>query len=678
MSAAVVTTRDPSPTSSVEETACLPLSTSNKQQQSPQQQQHSESPVDEHKAFPKLKNELDETRHHDRYSPHNTNSAATADTTETVLVKPQPKRLILCNNSSPLPAEAKRILTQVAQTGQYTHLPWSVGSSSHNLPRKRPRTETQQHQKQDDYDTNDTEPSQYTSLQQVLRVSVQAVLEFYYYTKGGYKLAPVERLRHRTSASSVAPLSTDPPEPTSTTTPETTSITATLEEQIFRQRLQRLLSALEQPSVSDGHPPFTVQRIAEVLVAPERYYTQTHKLCNCLEKLFLVTASADAFGGMDGGDTAQTRKEAQERAALEDEKSRFHSHYLRRQHHQQLQQQSPSPPSSPLSPTTTKTAMQRYSPEVTSPEHAASGSPDRTTTILYHSPSSPSPTSPPPPESSAEDAARELLEAAARASLRTKFDHVGLVDQGNHKRDVAARMMMSESSRGLTNSPPPPSVSSMAVAAHLTGHGSSLLRTQQHHHHEPSTELGRALACTSPTNGATPTSPSSLIFPEGMHTNHLSMLRGTSVSGLTPLELAAFSATDLNNSNSNNKDADLESRSSASSDIDSESDDISLDDSASDRSDGSSDPEPSTTRAMVWRQQQQQRLSQSQRLQLWSSLQVQQQLASNNNASVMNSSNANNVPNSNTNEGGESEGPPQESRTDDSGGSDSSMSDMTD
>jgi hypothetical protein len=510
-------------------------------------------------------------------------------------------------------------------------------------------------------------------------VSVQTVLEFYYYTKGGYKLAPAERLRYRTSASSVAPLSTDPPEPTSTTTPATTSITATLEEQIFQQRLQRLLSALEQPSATDGQPPFTVQRIAEVLVAPERYYTQTHKLCNCLEKLFLVTASASAFGGMDGGDTAQTRKEAQERSALEDEKSRFHSHYLHRQHHH-LQQQSSSPPSSPLSPTTATTSLQRYSPEVASPEHATSNSPDRTTTILYHSPSSPSSTSPPPPESSAEDAARELLEAAARASLRTKFDHVGLVDQGNHKRDVAARMMIAESSRGLTKSPPPPSVSSMAVAAHLTGHGSSLLRTQQHHHHEPTTDLGRALACSSPTNGATPTSPSSLIFPESMHTNPLSMLRGTTLSGLTPLELAAFSATDLNNSNSNNKDTDLESRSSASSDIDSESDDISLDDSASDRSDGSSDPEPLTTRAMVWRQQQQQRLSQSQRLQLWSSLQVQQQLASNTNssASAMNSSSTNNLPNSNANEGGDGEVPPHESRTDDSGGSDSSMSDMTD
>jgi hypothetical protein len=60
------------------------------------------------------------------------------------------------------------------------------------------------------------------------------------------------------------------------------------------------------------------------------------------------------------------------------------------------------------------------------------------------------------------------------------------------------------------------------------------------------------------------------------------------------------------------KEADLESRSSASSDVDSESDDISLDDSASDRSDGSDsghNEHLSAARAMALsRMQQQQRL----------------------------------------------------------------------
>jgi hypothetical protein len=40
-----------------------------------------------------------------------------------------------------------------------------------------------------------------------------------------------------------------------------------------------------------------------------QYYTQTHKLCNCLEKLLLVTSSIDAFGGSTGGETYQTRRE---------------------------------------------------------------------------------------------------------------------------------------------------------------------------------------------------------------------------------------------------------------------------------------------------------------------------------------------------------------------------------
>ena len=98
---------------------------------------------------------------------------------------------------------------------------------------------------------------------------------------------------------------------------------------------------------NDG-PPFTIQRLAEVLISPERvsdrgkqererernggscqapdlkvythtsfrfffliyqYYTQTHKLCNCLEKLLLVTSSSGAFGGSTGGDTSQSRRE---------------------------------------------------------------------------------------------------------------------------------------------------------------------------------------------------------------------------------------------------------------------------------------------------------------------------------------------------------------------------------
>jgi hypothetical protein len=40
-----------------------------------------------------------------------------------------------------------------------------------------------------------------------------------------------------------------------------------------------------------------------------KYYGQTHKLCNALEKLLLVTSPSSAFGGVTGGDTSQNRRE---------------------------------------------------------------------------------------------------------------------------------------------------------------------------------------------------------------------------------------------------------------------------------------------------------------------------------------------------------------------------------
>jgi hypothetical protein len=79
-------------------------------------------------------------------------------------------------------------------------------------------------------------------------------------------------------------------------------------------------------------PPFTIQRVAEVLLAPERYYVQTHKLCNALEKLLLVTLPSSAFGGGTGGDTSQSRREEQEIAALADKKEKDESEQRMRKH----------------------------------------------------------------------------------------------------------------------------------------------------------------------------------------------------------------------------------------------------------------------------------------------------------------------------------------------------------
>jgi len=85
-------------------------------------------------------------------------------------------------------------------------------------------------------------------------------------------------------------------------------------------------------SVSDveSGPPFTIQRVAEVLLEPERYYVQTHKLCNALEKLLLVTSSSTAFGGFTGGNTSQNQREEREIAAWADEKGRAETQHRQR------------------------------------------------------------------------------------------------------------------------------------------------------------------------------------------------------------------------------------------------------------------------------------------------------------------------------------------------------------
>jgi hypothetical protein len=62
---------------------------------------------------------------------------------------------------------------------------------------------------------------------------------------------------------------------------------------------------------------------------------------------------------------------------------------------------------------------------------------------------------------------REKLEAAARASLRTKFDHVGIDPHSSPDRDVRS---IAES-RGMTSSPPPPMASTSSIP--LPGHGVS-------------------------------------------------------------------------------------------------------------------------------------------------------------------------------------------------------------
>jgi hypothetical protein len=137
----------------------------------------------------------------------------------------------------------------------------------------------------------------------------------------------------------------------------------------------------------------------------------------------LVTSSTNAYGGTKGGDTTQSQREEWELAALADEKGRLHMEMRRRL----LQRQGSSMSDSaveldvsdsglvdlPLGASKAKGAIKPSSPVKArkNGEHQAHSSSDDEYASRH----------------SHDDAqSREALEAAARAQLRTKFDHVGL------------------------------------------------------------------------------------------------------------------------------------------------------------------------------------------------------------------------------------------------------------
>ncbi|KAL6778158.1 hypothetical protein ACKKBG_A17150 [Auxenochlorella protothecoides x Auxenochlorella symbiontica] len=60
----------------------------------------------------------------------------------------------------------------------------------------------------------------------------------------------------------------------------------------FRKRLHALLE------VMDG-PPFTMQRLAELLLGPEKQYSSLPKLASALEKLLMVVTSAPVLEAAD-------------------------------------------------------------------------------------------------------------------------------------------------------------------------------------------------------------------------------------------------------------------------------------------------------------------------------------------------------------------------------------------
>lgn len=423
-------------------------------------------------------------------------------------------------------------------------------------------------------------PEKYQSLRQVFHLAIGAVLDHFFEKRGGYKLSPAEKRRNAIVASS---------QKKDNENYEGTDDGAFSADEIFKQRKQRVLSRLTAPSENSGKaggstsgdgPAFTIQRIAEVLASPERYYTQTHKLCNCLEKLLLVTSSIKAFGGTTGGNSSQSRKEAQEIAALADERGRLLSEYRQRRLRRSLSSSEDGRSdlkAAPLSP-----------PKAASPVGKTKDVEDSSNGDLDN------------------DDKEDLLEAA-RASLRSKFDHVGI----DAHAAVAGvnRDPRSVESRSMTNSPPPPNLAG-GVPPSLAGHG-ALLRAHSHDQdHQTNSLAVRKLSPimfkTTPDGTASHQRASPTpVQPTHQNLQLLQMHHAAALAGVSPFALMGLTGGTVHAPSAVGsvslqpgggmmphwKEVDVECRSSASSDVDSESD---FDDSASDRSDGSDSNEPAS------------------------------------------------------------------------------------
>ena len=495
--------------------------------------------------------------------------------------------------------------------------------------------------------------SPYKTLQTAFRGALGLVLDHFYQNRGnGYKLSPAEKKRNERFAETL--IRSD----ATMTSDKLSSLLSS--EYVFQQRRQRLMAMLLPSNEHEKpieEPPFTIQRIAEVLVAPDRvssdtsecfegtkieewcflltvykitvanflfqifqYYTQTHKLCNCVEKLLLVNSSTDSFGGSTGGDTSQRRKEERELAALADEKGRQEIKLRQRRIAAFVTDDHLEPFS---------TSRDGSNNEITADDSGtlkkpSAGRLEKEAMATNNAQSSSTP--------------REILEALTRAHLRTRFDHVGTDAQQNSQN---ADVRNNAENRRMTNSPPLPGLnmaSEVASGANISvaGHGDTngnvrhhLSEQQQQQQQQQQQDHGMVTQVTSP-----------LLFSSGSESN-LQEATATNMNILQYHHAVALAGANLNRSNNPTSLDNLmtidastisqmrsqtsmgpgsestDGRSSASnSDIDSESDDISFDDSASDRSDGSDSGstsvhhEPFTAaRAMVLnRIQQQQRL----------------------------------------------------------------------
>jgi hypothetical protein len=209
---------------------------------------------------------------------------------------------------------------------------------------------------------------------------------------------------------------------------------------------------------------------------------------------------------------------------------------------------------------------------------------------------------------------QEMLEAAARASLRSKFDHVGI-----DAAVVSRQARTTADKRSMTNSPPPPSLGLSPNPGLVLPivHG-GMLRQHGHAALSPTSPDKDRLIVRAPSPIHLSLSPAGSPPMTSMPGSHgsiplLQMQHSAALSGLGSFQLAGYGSLGAGGSllghGPSSRDGDVESRSSASSDVDSESD-ASFDDSASDGSDSGHLYEPFTAaRAMALnRMQQQQRI----------------------------------------------------------------------
>ena len=108
--------------------------------------------------------------------------------------------------------------------------------------------------------------SPYKTLQTAFRGALGLVLDHFYQNRGnGYILSPAERRRNERIEEKVN-------KNTKGDNDAKRKLSFLLSSQyVFQQRRQRLMAMLlPKDGEESGEPPFTIQRIAEVLVAPDR------------------------------------------------------------------------------------------------------------------------------------------------------------------------------------------------------------------------------------------------------------------------------------------------------------------------------------------------------------------------------------------------------------------------